>query len=54
MVSVKVLGRTGSGTLSGVLAGIEWIMERAIPLRDVLNLSLSTEASVVLDDVVSS
>jgi subtilisin len=41
LFAVKVLDRRGSGTLSGVIQGIDWVARNAAPLGiDVANLSL--------------
>ncbi len=48
LYAVKVLDERGSGTLEGVVAGIEWSVENG---ADVLSLSLGTgEYSEILDD----
>ncbi|KAI8920490.1 hypothetical protein BC831DRAFT_479377 [Entophlyctis helioformis] len=42
IVAVKVLGNSGSGSTSGVIAGIDWVTKRdaATPRRSVVNMSL--------------
>lgn len=51
VVPVKVLDSNGSGTYSGVIAGLEHIFESGNP-GDVVNMSLGGPASQILDDVV--
>lgn len=51
VVAVKVLDRRGSGTLSGVIAGIEYVATNADP-GDVANMSLGGGVSVALDAAV--
>jgi subtilisin family serine protease len=51
LVPVRVLDCTGSGTLSGVVAGIDWVAANA-PTRSVMNLSLGGTASSTLDQAV--
>jgi serine protease AprX len=43
LVGVKVLSESGSGTLSGVIAGIDWVIENQESLNiRVMNLSLGS------------
>ena len=51
LVPVRVLDCNGSGTLSGVVAGIDWVAANA-PARSVMNLSLGGTASSTLDQAV--
>lgn len=51
VVPVKVLDSTGSGTFSGVLAGINYILEKGQP-GDVANMSLGGGISPTIDDAV--
>ena len=51
VVSVRVLNRRGSGTVSGVIAGVEYV-GRAGAAGDVANMSLGGGASSILDDAV--
>jgi subtilisin family serine protease len=51
LVPVRVLDCTGSGTLSGVVAGIDWVAANA-PARSLMNLSLGGTASSTLDQAV--
>jgi subtilisin family serine protease len=48
---VKVLGCGGSGTTSGVIAGVDWVTQHAIKPA-VANMSLGGGASTALDDAV--
>jgi len=53
LVAVRVLGCNGSGTTSGVLAGIDWVTtNHASPA--VANMSLGGGASTALDNAVRS
>ncbi len=48
---VKVLGCNGSGTLSGVIAGVDWVTgNRTLPA--VANMSLGGGASQAMDDAI--
>lgn len=51
LVAVKVLSRSGSGTISGVIAGIDYVAANATA-GDVANMSLGGGASQALDDAV--
>ena len=51
LVAVKVLGKSGSGTVSGVIAGIDYVAANALP-GDVANMSLGGGASSALDAAV--
>jgi subtilisin family serine protease len=51
--AVKVLGCSGSGSTSGVIAGIDWVTANAIRPA-VANMSLSGGASQALDDAVTA
>ena len=51
VVSVRVLNRDGSGTLSGVIAGVDYVAQHGRQ-GDVANMSLSGGASQSLDDAV--
>jgi len=53
VVPVKVLDRRGSGTLSGVLAGIDFVSGNGQP-GDVANMSLGGSGYTILDDAVES
>lgn len=63
LVGVKVLDRMGSGTISGVLSGVDWVVaNKALFGIDVLNLSLGTSGcsdgndslSLALDNAVNN
>lgn len=51
VVGVKVLNSSGSGTNSGVIAGIDYVAANAAP-GDVANMSLGGGTSTALDDAV--
>src|SRR5512139_825693 len=53
IVSVRVLNRRGSGTISGVIAGVEYVADNASP-GDVANMSLGGGASSTLDNAVKT
>ncbi|KAG0033624.1 hypothetical protein BGZ81_007882 [Podila clonocystis] len=50
IVGVKVLDAQGSGTLSGVIAGMDWVAGRAVPGKSVVNMSLGGGKSQAIDD----
>lgn len=52
LVAVRVLDCRGSGTTSGVIAGVEWVTENRAP-RSVANMSLGGGISTALDAAVS-
>jgi len=52
VVPVKVLGATGSGSNSGVIAGVDWVAENG-KSGDVANMSLGGGISTALDAAVS-
>ena len=56
LVPVRVLDCNGTGTLSSVLAGLDWILQdhAASPGPAVVNMSLGGEASSALDSEVAS
>ena len=55
LVPVRVLGCDGSGTYSGVIAGLDWIAQnRPSTQRAVVNMSLGGGASSSLDSAVAS
>jgi len=54
LVAVKVLGDNGSGSTSGVVAGVDWIADEGTANRDVANMSLGGGASVAMDDAVNN
>ncbi|MGH9002725.1 MAG: S8 family peptidase, partial [Acidimicrobiia bacterium] len=49
--AIKVLGCSGSGSNSGVIAGIDWVTEHALP-GAVANMSLGGGASQAIDEAV--
>ena len=51
LVAVRVLGCDGSGTMSGVIAGLDWVAANAARPA-VANLSLGGDASASVDDAV--
>ena len=51
MVSVRVLDRRGSGSNSGVIAGVDYVAQYGQP-GDVANMSLGGGLSQALDDAV--
>jgi subtilisin family serine protease len=51
LVAVRVLGCDGSGTTTGVIAGIDWVTANAVKPA-VANMSLSGGASTALDQAV--
>ena len=53
IVSVRVLNRRGSGTFSGVIAGVEYVADNGSP-GDVANMSLGGGASSALDNAVKN
>ncbi len=54
LVSVKVLGCTGSGSWSGVIAGINWVINDHTVGKAVANMSLGGSASSSLDTAISN
>jgi subtilisin family serine protease len=55
LVAVRVLGCDGSGTTSGIIAGIDWITaDHAAGQPAVANLSLGGSASTALDTAVKN
>jgi subtilisin family serine protease len=53
LVPVRVLDCNGSGTMSGVIAGVSWVSNNAT-LPAVANMSLGGSASQSLDDAVNA
>jgi len=53
LVPVRVLDCSGSGTISGVIAGVDWVTKNALKPA-VANLSLGGGASTSLDDAVQN
>ncbi|AEV85014.1 peptidase S8/S53 subtilisin kexin sedolisin [Actinoplanes sp. SE50] len=52
LVDVRVLDNNGSGSTSGVIAGVDWVTAHATPGRSVANLSLGGGTSSTLDAAV--
>lgn len=52
LIPVRVLGCSGSGTTSGVIAGIDWVAANAL-LPAVANMSLGGGASTALDNALA-
>jgi len=52
LVPVRVLGCTGSGTLSGVIAGIDWVTANAVKPA-VANMSLGSSVNTSVNDAVA-
>lgn len=53
LVSVRVLDCTGSGSWSGVIAGIDWVTKNHT-VKSVANMSLGGPASAAVDQAVST
>jgi subtilisin family serine protease len=51
VVPVRVLDRRGSGSISGVIAGVDWVGDKAA-IGDCVNMSLGGGVSQTLDDAV--
>lgn len=52
--SVKILNKVGDGSTSGLLKGIEHVIQTAVPGKSVVNLSLSGPKSRLLDEALNS
>ena len=52
LVAVRVLNCSGSGTTSGVIAGINWVTSKHTTGKAVANMSLGGGASTALDNAV--
>jgi subtilisin family serine protease len=52
LVSVRALDCTGAGSLSGVIAGIDWVINDHVSGPAVLNLSLGTGKSASLESAI--
>ncbi|GJJ71443.1 hypothetical protein EMPS_03793 [Entomortierella parvispora] len=50
IVGVKVLDASGSGSTSGVVAGMDWVAQRAVAGKSVVNMSLGGGKSQAIDD----
>ncbi|KAF8980277.1 subtilisin-like serine protease [Entomortierella lignicola] len=53
IVGVKVLDASGSGSTSGVVAGMDWVAARAVPGKSVVNMSLGGGKSQAIDDAAA-
>ncbi|KAG0364431.1 Secreted subtilisin-like serine protease sub11 [Gamsiella multidivaricata] len=53
LVGVKVLNAQGSGSYSGIVAGMDWVAQRAAGSKAVVNMSLGGGKSQALDDAVT-
>ncbi|KAG0256714.1 hypothetical protein BG011_004350 [Mortierella polycephala] len=53
IVGVKVLDRNGSGATSGVVAGMDWVADRAVAGKSVINMSLGGGKSQAIDDAAA-
>jgi subtilisin family serine protease len=52
LVGVKVLNRAGSGTMAGVIAGVNWVAEHHVADKSVANMSLGGGSTPALDTAV--
>lgn len=52
LYAVRVLDNSGSGTISGIVAGIDWVTSHHTTRPAVANMSLGGGASTTLDDAV--
>lgn len=52
LIAVRVLDNSGSGTTSGVIAGVDWVTNDHTTHPAVANMSLGGGASTALDDAV--
>ncbi|MBM7774969.1 subtilisin family serine protease [Actinokineospora baliensis] len=52
IVAVRVLGNNGSGNISGVVAGIDWVAKDAAGKKAVANLSLGGGTNATVDTAV--
>ncbi|KAF9103973.1 hypothetical protein BGX27_010306 [Mortierella sp. AM989] len=50
IVGIKVLDRSGSGSTSGVVAGMDWVAARAVAGKSVVNMSLGGGKSQAIND----
>ncbi|KAI9230728.1 MAG: peptidase S8/S53 domain-containing protein [Piptocephalis tieghemiana] len=54
IVDVKVMEWDGSGSVTNIVRGLEWIYNHAVVGKSVINLSLSTPRNAFLDDAVAT
>lgn len=52
IIGVKVLNKGGSGTVAGVIAGVNWVAEHHVPDKSVANMSLGGGKSIAMNDAV--
>lgn len=52
LIAVRVLNNAGSGTYSGVIAGVDWVTADHVDRPAVANMSLGGAVSAALDDAV--
>ncbi|KAG0325709.1 hypothetical protein BG000_001701 [Podila horticola] len=50
IVAVRVLDAQGSGSLSGVIAGMDWVAQNAVAGKSVVNMSLGGSKSQAIND----
>ncbi|CAO3572843.1 unnamed protein product [Mortierella alpina] len=53
LVGVKVLDASGSGSTSGVVAGMDWVAKTAVAGKAVVNMSLGGAKSKAIDDAAA-
>ncbi|KAG0365498.1 hypothetical protein BGX24_004128, partial [Mortierella sp. AD032] len=53
IVGVKVLDANGSGSTSGVVAGMDWVAANAVSGKSVVNMSLGGGKSAAIDDAAA-
>ncbi|KAG0217316.1 putative serine proteinase, precursor [Mortierella sp. GBAus27b] len=53
LVGVKVLSRNGQGSNSGIIAGMDWVAQRARGTKAVVNMSLGGGKSPAVDQAVN-
>ncbi|KAF9938958.1 subtilisin-like serine protease [Mortierella alpina] len=53
IVGVKVLDAGGSGSTSGVVAGMDWVAARAVAGKSVVNMSLGGGKSTAINDAAA-
>lgn len=53
LVGVKVLSASGSGSTSGVVAGMDWVAQKVIAGKTVVNMSLGGGKSKAIDDAAA-
>jgi subtilisin family serine protease len=53
LVGVRVLNCAGSGTVAGVIAGVNWVTAHHVADKSVANMSLGGGASPAMDDAVN-